>query len=726
MKQVLTGTLLFVFCLLIGSCSLQAQSRQAVPAVAGVLDLREWDFDRDGSVGLVGEWAFFWQALHAPDAVPPTAYEYVTVPDNWTSYEQDGRSLPATGFATYRLTLYLPDPDQVYGLYIDGQGTAYKLWVDATLLAQNGRVADNRRDMVPESRSQTVYFKPDSQVTEIVVQISNFHHRKGGFRNEILIGQPAEIHAFQRNLWAQDAFSLGIFLVLGVYHLFIFAYRPTNIAPLYFALWCMLYFVRTGLLQENIFQSIIPGLDWELALRIEYLTFFFSAPPYALFIASLYPQDFPRLILRTVVGVGAVFSLSVLFVDTLPLSYVVPLYQSVIMAEIAYMVYFLAWILIKRRPEALYVALASAVIFAAVFLEILYVEDVISFRVNPAFGFLGFIFIQAILLSSRLSRSFHRVEALSGELEAANRSLHTSELKYRSIFEDSKDLIFIADLDGRILAANPAGKEILGYEPHELLQKNVDDLVVHQTDRERIDSIIRSEAFVRDYTLELRRRDGQIMLGLATVTLRKDEEGRISGIQGQIHDMSSRRRAETERRRAEEFEQMAFTDPLTKVYNRRFFEEIAANAWELSKRNGSPLAIVVLDIDHFKRINDNFGHLTGDQVLINVARLCQSHMRSSDTFARYGGEEFVILMPGTNQAAAYASVERLRRLVAEQPMARFEHHDIRITISAGIAGCGGEDHATTTELQTCVDRADQALYESKKAGRNRVTLATKR
>jgi diguanylate cyclase (GGDEF)-like protein len=147
------------------------------------------------------------------------------------------------------------------------------------------------------------------------------------------------------------------------------------------------------------------------------------------------------------------------------------------------------------------------------------------------------------------------------------------------------------------------------------------------------------------------------------------------------------------------------TDPLTGVSNRRALDEALAGLISLLNRYESGVAIVILDIDHFKKLNDEQGHLYGDEILTGVARLMDENVRDTDQVARYGGEEFVILMPYTNLAGAAQFANRLRERLATA---------LPVTISAGVAVAASGDTP-----QTLVARADAALYLAKQQGRNR-------
>lgn len=166
-------------------------------------------------------------------------------------------------------------------------------------------------------------------------------------------------------------------------------------------------------------------------------------------------------------------------------------------------------------------------------------------------------------------------------------------------------------------------------------------------------------------------------------------------------------------------EKMAITDPLTEIYNRRYFFDLAERELARSRRYGHPLSVVIIDLDNFKNLNDTFGHLVGDQVLIDFSNLCLENLRGADILARYGGDEFIILMPEADCEAAKKTAERLRNLVEEIIWVEGQAGKGSMTISLGVT-CyeGGRDFSFDVHLF----RADQALYISKNKGRNQVSV----
>jgi diguanylate cyclase (GGDEF)-like protein len=166
---------------------------------------------------------------------------------------------------------------------------------------------------------------------------------------------------------------------------------------------------------------------------------------------------------------------------------------------------------------------------------------------------------------------------------------------------------------------------------------------------------------------------------------------------------------------AEALEQLAGVDAMTGVNNRRNFFVLAENEWSRFKRYGRPLAFLMIDIDHFKSVNDTYGHDVGDEVLKSVAHTLQNHKRTSDIVGRLGGEEFGIILPEATLDSAVAAGERLRQLVADCTIT-VEGRSIAVTISVGAS----DGRTDTIGIYELLKAADVALYEAKRAGRNRV------
>ena len=209
----------------------------------------------------------------------------------------------------------------------------------------------------------------------------------------------------------------------------------------------------------------------------------------------------------------------------------------------------------------------------------------------------------------------------------------------------------------------------------------------------------------------------------STLRSLKEKEEELTRINNELlHEIGVRKKVEEALRKSEEsFRQLAITDSLTGIYNRRHFFQMADHEIKRASRNGSSLAVIMFDIDFFKRVNDEYGHASGDLVLQKVVSMAREEFRSNDILARYGGEEFVVLLPDSDLEHAGMPAERLREKIEKTPITGGKG-SILVTTSFGVSACrpeSGEIHI----LGRLIRDADQALYEAKRSGRNRVVLA---
>jgi diguanylate cyclase (GGDEF)-like protein len=174
-----------------------------------------------------------------------------------------------------------------------------------------------------------------------------------------------------------------------------------------------------------------------------------------------------------------------------------------------------------------------------------------------------------------------------------------------------------------------------------------------------------------------------------------------------MRDISERRRL------IAELERLSETDQLTGTLNRRGFLKLAEREFQRARRSGLPLTFVMVDIDHFKGVNDTYGHAAGDMVLAKVAEQCREHLRTIDVVARFGGEEFIILLTDMPLEAAHGVMERLLAAIAVCRVTTIKG-DVSVTASFGLSVID----ANKIDLETGIRLADEALYEAKNAGRN--------
>lgn len=279
--------------------------------------------------------------------------------------------------------------------------------------------------------------------------------------------------------------------------------------------------------------------------------------------------------------------------------------------------------------------------------------------------------------------------------------LRLAKQRFQAIIDLAQDAIVAFDDDRRVSLFNPAAERMFGYGGHETIGRPVTDLLP--------DFGMEKQVRLSAREVRARRRDGGVFPAEAALSQIDYPAGRLYTLT--LRDISERKAAEEELRR------LATTDPLTGVANRRRFMEAAERELMRARRYGRPLSLLMLDVDHFKSINDGYGHAVGDDVLTCLASAARECMREIDVVGRLGGEEFAVLLPETSLTEAVGAAERLRRHLAELEL-QTRNDVVRFTVSVGVATCRDED----CSIEGALTRADHALYDAKRGGRNRVAV----
>ncbi len=311
-----------------------------------------------------------------------------------------------------------------------------------------------------------------------------------------------------------------------------------------------------------------------------------------------------------------------------------------------------------------------------------------------------------------------------GQRVEAEQRLKESQARYRLLEEQGTDMIFQLDHDLTRRYVSPACQEILGYSPEELIGTKPVNMA-HPDDAERVAKVFRSlldgEVERTEVINRIRHRDGRWIWVEAQLRASPgDPAGAPSGITGSLRNITVRKAAEEQIEEANRrLAALARIDGLTGLANRRTFDEMLAREHSHAISDRSPLGLVLIDVDHFKRFNDRYGHIAGDECLRQVSRAIEKVLyHPSDVAARYGGEEFVVLLPGTDEAGAVKVAERLRQAILAL---NIEHADSSIgivSISVGVASMSSYDPGRAVD--TIVHEADRALYVAKNNGRNKV------
>ncbi|MFN7113757.1 MAG: diguanylate cyclase [Alphaproteobacteria bacterium] len=281
----------------------------------------------------------------------------------------------------------------------------------------------------------------------------------------------------------------------------------------------------------------------------------------------------------------------------------------------------------------------------------------------------------------------------------------------------AEEAIVIIDRNSEIIFFNEGAEKVFGYTASEITGQKLDtllperfhiqhDMMIHEFGNSEARGKSSDDRHRQIYG---RRKSGEEFVASASIFDLSRGDQKFYG--ALVRDISKNRKTE------EELLRLAATDPLTGAFNRREFTSIAEREALRASRYHHPMSVLMLDLDHFKRLNDTYGHGAGDKALQRFTMICTNALRNVDVFGRWGGEEFVALLPETDIQGATVIAERLRKLTADN-LLTYNDHKINFTVSIGIA----EFKDGETSIDGVLGRADNAVYDAKKAGRDRISV----
>ncbi|MBW5446553.1 hypothetical protein GE107_10830 [Cohnella sp. CFH 77786] len=385
----------------------------------GVLDLSAWDWDRDGIVPLAGRWQFEWIA--PVSGTRPGDPKLMDVPGMWSDDNaENGNRIPDCGYAVYRLKIILRNDRDLLAIRVPNISTSYEMYIDGKRSLSRGRVGPDAARTVPFQLPGTAYITSPGSVVDIRLFVANFYHRHGGIRTDLIMGTAEQIDRLQSRSAAQELIVFGCLLMIGLYHLGLFALRRKEYANLFFALLCLLVALRMGVIGEGFLVRWFSILNWQTSVRLEYIAFVLSGWTGLAHYHRMYPGELRR---SWVVASGAAAVLLTAGSALLP---------TVVFTSwlAAYQVYVLANCLLiisglllsgYRKREGAWLALTGvAVMVAAVVNDMLFYNGWWRSTDLVPFGLLFLIIMNSFIIALRSSRTFERAEQMSVELKEWN------------------------------------------------------------------------------------------------------------------------------------------------------------------------------------------------------------------------------------------------------------------------------------------------------------------
>ncbi len=292
--------------------------------------------------------------------------------------------------------------------------------------------------------------------------------------------------------------------------------------------------------------------------------------------------------------------------------------------------------------------------------------------------------------------------------------------KIEPILEIITDGIYITDTSKRIVFWSSGAERITGYTSEEVLGKKCSDNILVHVDKDGVNLCLHGcplHATIKDsknrmQEVFLHHKSGhRVPVSVRTSVIKNTEGEVIQGIEI-FSDISTKEAAQL---RIKELEKLALLDPLTQLANRTYIQEDLSQRLDEFRRYKVPFGILFFDIDHFKKVNDTYGHPVGDQVLTLVSKTLMTNARTFDLFGRWGGEEFIGIIRNISEEDLIDLADRLRILI-QKSFIEHENSKVQVTISAGLTMIRTED-----TIESIVNRADDLMYQSKQNGRNRIT-----
>jgi signal transduction histidine kinase len=459
---------------------LSASDTPKLQSEKGILDVTQ-EHVIENPLELKGEWEFYWQELLSPEDIQNRLASggnpgrWISVPNSWLGYRLDGRQLDGTGFATFRLVIKLSEQDrnERLALRLPTIFHSYKLWVNSELLAEVGVVGQDKSTVTPRLATKLVFFQPENDRVELVMQIANFHHNRGGITKYIEFGGSDVLTGKTHLRIAAEMFITASLLVTGLYHLMLFILRRKDRAALYFGLFTVLLGIRSLLVGELLLTQLWPSIPWGLQFKIEYLILCSTSYIITRYFDCIFPNYVSRWFhLGTRITTGVLCTV-VVVTPALIYTKLLVIIGVFIVLHMLYLMTGLVHAAVRRREGALTFLLVSVVALVTVINDFLYYNEWSRVGNTSPLGLLVFTLAQIILLSSRFTRAATNEERIARELQDANNKLTEMNTNLERIVEERTHDLSAAHDDlrtsyDRLLHSEQGRKKLLAYITHDL------------------------------------------------------------------------------------------------------------------------------------------------------------------------------------------------------------------------------------------------------------------
>ena len=379
-------------------------------AKKGILDLRSRDLSSH-TFALHGEWAFYWEHLLTPDSVIATEHSFVQFPMLWNKTLLNGKALPAKGYATYALTILLPQNREQLALKLPDVYTSYKLFINGKVFAQNGEPGTSAETTTSYWENNAFQLPDNCDTLKLILQVANFVHSKGGPYKEIYIGDKNEILFKQEETLASDFLLTGCLFVGGLFFFGLYLFGQHDKALLFFSLFCMTYSYRIVGAAPYSLHTVLPLIPWNITVHAEYLSLYLSVVLFALYIRYLYPKDVHKEVILVMNGICIFFIASTILLPAYIFTGLINYFLVLAFLYIGYCLYIYFKAAKNKRTGSIYSLVSTAVIMAVfVVINLHYFGIIGSLNVYVFSGYLLFFFLQSLILSFRFAHTLKQAK----------------------------------------------------------------------------------------------------------------------------------------------------------------------------------------------------------------------------------------------------------------------------------------------------------------------------
>ena len=387
-------------------------TQPALKVKSGEIDLRNWDFDTKGTVNLNGEWEFYWDTLLFPHNFPSQLKpEYLFFPSVWNSLANDSNNISHYGYATYRVVIRIDSSWNVLALSVPAVYTSYKLWLNGQPFSENGKVGTSKNNAVPYWLPVTKSFTPGQDRIELVLQISNFEHNKGGISQPIVIGTPLQLFTIREQQLSVALLLTGALIMGGLFFLGLFMFGRQNKAVLYFSLFTITYSYRVIGTDLYFLHSFFPNIKWIITTRLEYLTLFLSTYFFMRFLEIVYYHETSKFMANFLKGTTLILVIFTLFFPASVFTLTIEPFLIILLIYVVYGIFIIVNAARYKREGSQYAVISFSILFVVISLQVLNYLGYLPYLPFVYFvGYILFFFFQSLILSYRFAAYFKRAK----------------------------------------------------------------------------------------------------------------------------------------------------------------------------------------------------------------------------------------------------------------------------------------------------------------------------